>query len=82
MDLREIFAANLRRIRHSRGLSQEVLAYEAGINRTYLSKLEKAVPYAGLEIIGKLSAVLDVEPAELLRLPAERDAKGIAMSSD
>jgi transcriptional regulator with XRE-family HTH domain len=64
MDLRETFARNLRRIRHSRGLSQETLAYEAGVNRTYLSKLEKAQPYVGLEIIGKLSDVLAVDPAE------------------
>ena len=41
MDLRQVFAANLRRLRHEKGLSQEGLAYEAGVNRTYLSKLEK-----------------------------------------
>ena len=34
------FAANLRRLRPAKGISQEDLAYEAGINRTYLSKLE------------------------------------------
>ena len=69
MDLRQVFAANLRRLRHAKGLSQEELAYEAEVNRTYLSKLEKGASYAGLEIIGKLAAVLEVEPAELLRLP-------------
>ncbi len=73
MDLREVFAANLRRIRHARGISQENLAYDAGVNRTYLSKLEKAASYPGLEIIGKLAEVLGVEPAELLRLPAEHN---------
>ena len=72
MDLRGVFAANLRRLRHAKGMSQEVLAYEAGVNRTYVSKLEKGVPYAGLEIIGKLSETLEVEPAELLRLPPKR----------
>ena len=68
MDLREVFAANLRRLRHEKGISQENLAYEAGVNRTYLSKLEKGASYVGLEIIGKLSAVLETEPAEFLRL--------------
>ena len=72
MDLRQVFAANLRRLRHRQGLSQETLAYEAGVNRTYLSKLEKGVSYVGLEIIGKLADVLDVEPAEFLRLPAAK----------
>jgi transcriptional regulator with XRE-family HTH domain len=41
MDLRQAFATNLRRLRHAKGISQEDLAYEAGVNRTYLSKLEK-----------------------------------------
>jgi transcriptional regulator with XRE-family HTH domain len=69
MDLREVFAANLRRLRHERGLSQDDLAYEAEISRSYLSQLEKGSYYASLKIIGKLSTVLNVEPAELLRLP-------------
>jgi transcriptional regulator with XRE-family HTH domain len=67
MDLRQVFAANLRRLRHEKGLSQEALAYEAGVNRSYLSKLETGTSYVGLEIIGKLADVLGVEPAELLR---------------
>lgn len=72
MDLRQVFAANLRRLRHERGLSQEGLAYEAEVNRTYLSKLEKGASYVGLEIIGKLADVLKVEPAELFKPPPRR----------
>ena len=68
-DLRQAFAANLRRLRHAKGISQEDLAYEADVNRTYLSKLEKGVSYPGLEIIAKLANALDVEPAELLFRP-------------
>lgn len=67
MDLRQVFASNLRRFRHAKGLSQEDLAYEAGVNRTYMSKLEKGETFVGLEIIGKLAKVLDVEAAEFLR---------------
>ena len=69
MDIRQVFAANLRRLRHQRGLSQEALAYEAGVNRSYLSKLETAASYAGLEIIEKLASVLGADPAELLKRP-------------
>jgi transcriptional regulator with XRE-family HTH domain len=65
-DLRDAFAANLRRLRHARGISQEELAHDAGINRSYMSKLERAASYPGLEIIAKLATVLEVEPAELL----------------
>ncbi|HJU20468.1 MAG TPA: helix-turn-helix transcriptional regulator [Stellaceae bacterium] len=74
-DLRQAFAANLRRFRHVKGLSQETLAYEAGINRTYLSKLEKGASYPGLEIIAKLATVLEVEPAEFLRISSARGAR-------
>lgn len=42
MDLRRTFAMNLERLRRQRGLSQEELALEAGINRTYISDLETA----------------------------------------
>ena len=71
-DLRQAFAANLRRFRHAKGVSQEDLAYEADVNRTYVSKLEKGVSYPGLEIIAKLANALGVEPAELLMLPPKR----------
>ena len=76
MDLRQVFAANLRRLRHAKGLSQENLAYEAGVNRSYMSRLEKGASYPGLEIMGKLAAALEVEPAELLKLPARKKARG------
>ena len=69
MDLREVFAGNLRRLRHAKGLSQDELAYEAKISRSYLSQLEKGAFYASLKIVGKLAKVLSVEPAEMLRLP-------------
>ena len=72
MDLREVFAANLRRLRHAKNLSQDDLAYEAEISRSYLSQLEKGAFYASLKIVGKVAAVLGVEPAELLRLPSKR----------
>ncbi|HSU55241.1 MAG TPA: helix-turn-helix transcriptional regulator [Candidatus Dormibacteraeota bacterium] len=75
MDLREIFATNLRRIRHSKGISQDELAYEAGISRSYLSQIEKGVFYASLRMIGRLAEALQVEPAELLKLAQKRSAK-------
>jgi transcriptional regulator with XRE-family HTH domain len=72
MDLREVFATNLRRLRNAKGLSQDDLAYEAEISRSYLSQLEKGVFYASLKIVGKIADTLEVEPAELLRRPGRR----------
>jgi len=76
MDLREVFATNLRRLRHARGLSQDELAYEAQVSRSYLSQLEKGAFYASLKIVAKLAVVLGVEPAELLRMPLKKSARG------
>ena len=42
MDLCEVFATNLRRLRHEKGLSQDGLAYEAEISRSYLAQLENS----------------------------------------
>jgi transcriptional regulator with XRE-family HTH domain len=72
MDVREVFATNLRRLRHAKGLSQDNLAYEAEVSRSYLSQLEKGAFYASLKIVDKLAKVLDVEPAELLKSPQKR----------
>jgi transcriptional regulator with XRE-family HTH domain len=76
MDLREVFATNLRRLRHARGLSQDDLAYEAKVSRGYLSQLEKGVFFASLKIVGRLALALKVEPAELLKLPPRRSKQG------
>jgi transcriptional regulator with XRE-family HTH domain len=70
-----VFATNLRKVRHAKQLSQEELAYDAGLSRTYLSQLEKGVYYASLKIIGRLAKTLKVEPAELLRLPPKRKSR-------
>lgn len=71
-----MFATNLRRLRHAKGLSQDDLAYEAEVSRSYLSQLEKGAFYASLKIVGRLATVLAVEPAELLKLPATKTERG------
>ena len=72
MDLREVFAANLRRLRNAKGVSQDELAYEANVSRSYLSQLEKGTFYASLNVVGRLAEALNVEPAELLKIPQKR----------
>jgi transcriptional regulator with XRE-family HTH domain len=72
MDYRHVFATNLRRLRTEKGYSQEALAHEAGVNRTYMSKLEKGGSFVGLELMVKLAKVLEVEPADFLKVPQRR----------
>jgi transcriptional regulator with XRE-family HTH domain len=75
MDLRQLFATNLRRIRHGRRVSQEQLAYDAGVDRAYLSRVERAATYVGLEIVGKLADVLEVDPVEFFRRPTRSGSR-------
>lgn len=67
MEIREVFARNLRRSRHARGISQEALAHEADMDRTYISSLERGVYSASIDTVAKLAKVLGIEPDELLR---------------
>ena len=67
MTLRQIFASNLRRLRAERELTQEKLADLAGIDRTYVSALERQVYSASLDTIERLAEILDVAASELLK---------------
>ena len=63
MTLREIFAANLRRLRHASGLTQEELAHRAGFNRNYIGMLERAANSPTVDAIEKIATVFSVDPA-------------------
>jgi transcriptional regulator with XRE-family HTH domain len=75
MDLRDTFATNLRRLRSAKGMSQDDVAYEAKISRSYISQIEKGSFYVSLKIIGKLAKTLGVEPEEFFRRPAKRRSR-------
>lgn len=74
MDIRDVLARNLKRYRLARGLSQEELAHRAGIDRTYISSLERSVYAAGIDVVDRLARELGLEAAELLnRAEAEKE---------
>ena len=66
MKLRQIVARNLRILRKQKGLSQEELAFQAGINRNYVGQIEREEKSPMIDIIEKLSAKLNIEPKILL----------------
>jgi transcriptional regulator with XRE-family HTH domain len=59
-ELLEAFAAELRNRRHDAELSQEKLAYDAGVNRTYIAKLELAKNQPTLRILNSLATALNI----------------------
>lgn len=60
------FAANLRRTRNRRGLSQEELADLIGKHRTEVSLMERGGREPRLEALMKLAGALEVDPGELM----------------
>lgn len=69
MELREIFAANIKRLRKERGMSQEDLAFESGLHRTYISGIERGIRNVGLDNVGVLAKALRVDASEILKGP-------------
>lgn len=66
MALRSVLAKNLRRLRLEQGLSQEALADKAGVDRTYVSALERQKYSASVDTIDNLARALRVKPEELV----------------
>lgn len=59
-------ARNVRLARQKLGLSQEQLADEAGIDRTYVSGIERGVRNPSIQVVAKLALVLKVAAGTLL----------------
>lgn len=64
--MRRAFATALRQKRRAAGMSQEVLAFEAGFDRTYPSLLERALRQPTLVTLVRLAHALKCEPGELI----------------
>ncbi len=64
--LRQTLGQNVRRLRVERGLSQEQLAFESEIDRTYVSQIERAVINPSLFVLFRVSTVLGVSVGDLL----------------
>ena len=75
MQIREVFARNLRKARHEKGLSQEALAHEAEVDRTYIRALERGVYGATIDMVDKLATVLNVEASALLERPPKQRSR-------
>jgi transcriptional regulator with XRE-family HTH domain len=75
MNARELVAWNVRRIRVRRGISSENLAAESGVDRAYVSRIERAVANPTIAILEQIAAVLEVEIGELFAIPQPTDER-------
>lgn len=66
MDVRRQLARNVRRLRLEKGWSQEELADQSGLHRTYVSGVERGVRNPTISIVAVLARALGVTPSVLL----------------
>jgi transcriptional regulator with XRE-family HTH domain len=75
MDLKEVVAVNLRRLRHEKGLTQEVLADKAGLSARYIGAIERADVSMRITVLGQIADALEVDATELVRALPSRGRK-------
>ncbi|SEV89457.1 DNA-binding transcriptional regulator, XRE-family HTH domain [Chryseobacterium wanjuense] len=61
----KICSQNIRKIRRSKDLTQEYMAFEMGISQKAYSDIENAKVKINLEILTKISDILDIKPSEI-----------------
>lgn len=74
MEVRKRIGANVRRLREEKGLSQEKFGFESGIDRTYVSGIERGARNPTATIIEKLADALGVPSYVLLMEPESRSS--------
>ena len=70
MDGRSLVAWNLRRLRVERSVSKERLAFDAGVDRSYVGGLERGEENPTVDVLDKLARTLGVALAELVIEPS------------
>lgn len=66
MDVRTRLAVNMKRLRKDRGWSQEVLADESGLDRTYISGIERKVKNPTITVVDRIAVALDCKLGQLI----------------
>lgn len=74
MEARALVARNLRKLRVRRGLSQEALAVDAEIDRTYVSRVERGLENPTVAVLERLAAALEVDIARFFDKPKVGEA--------
>jgi len=77
--LRTALARQIRSARIRRGISQEELAFRAGLHRTYISLVERSKKSLTVDSLARIASALEIKPSKLLASSERRSsAKGDA----
>lgn len=74
-----LVAWNLRRLRVKRSLSQEALAVDAGVDRSYVGRIERGVENPTVETLDRLAKALEVPAAEFLAVPKSTEKPPVTL---
>lgn len=66
MDVVLLFGRNVRKFRKLRGMTQEQLALEVEMERSYISDLERGQRNPSVRALGRIAEALAIDPADLL----------------
>lgn len=72
MELKQKFGLVVRELRIKKGVSQELLAFDADIDRTYIGHIEKGSRNVSIEIVEKLAIYFQIPISELFRMVEEK----------
>lgn len=67
MNIKKQFGDQVKKLRLQKGLSQEALALEADLDRTYIPSIEKGERNVSLEVIEKLAKAFKIKISELFK---------------
>lgn len=81
MDARQIIGWNLRKLRVGKGLSQERLAFEAHIDRSYVGRVERGTENVTISTLEALATALGVSVGELFSVPDKDAAQPLPMKA-
>ena len=81
MNGRALLAWNLRALRNVRSLSQERLAADAGVDRAWVSELEREQGNTSVDLLDRLAEALSVPIAALFAEPAPDAEKPLPLRS-
>lgn len=75
MDVRRQVGLNVLRLRKERGWSQEDLAFEANLHRTYISGVERGVRNPTVLVLAEIAAAFEIPASMLLEEPKPSGSK-------
>ncbi len=66
-DLKEAISSNIKKFRKAKGISQEKLALISGIDRSYMSEIERCLANPSIDALLRISNALEVNTEDLFK---------------